>query len=370
MRHLRSRVTRRLRRARGAARARGQSLRGFQPRSCLGGPSHEIARALVPAVDGHAHLGRWLTGGKRWLVPDVKRFLDQLDEVGVTTVVNLDGLWGAELEENLRRYDAAHPSRFVTFCQLDWSQATTPGFSSRLIRGLERSAASGAAGVKVWKDLGLTVRDDRDRLLLPDDPRLDDVWAAAGELDLPVLIHTADPVAFFQPVDRHNERLEELLAHPEWSLAHQRYPRFQRLIDALEAVVAAHPGTTFVGAHVGGWAENLEWVDKMLSAHPNFAVDIAGRIAELGRQPRAATALIRAHPDQILFGADAMPPSTETYRIYFRVLETGDEHFDYSTEPVPPQGRWRVSGLELPADVLGAVYGGNARRLIPRLRLR
>jgi len=338
-------------------------LREYRPRSRLRLPEHRVPRARFPAVDAHNHLGRWLTSG--WAAPDVGALLSVMDACNVEAVVNLDGRGGDELEANLDRYDRAHPGRFATLCHLDWGEAASPGFGERLVGSLERSAAAGAKGLKVWKDLGLHVRDDRGERLLPDDEGLSDVWDAAGELGLPVLIHTADPVAFFDPVDRFNERLEELLAHPDWSFADPGFPRFERLIDSLEAVVASHPRTAFVGAHVGCYAEDLAWVGRMLHAYPNFHVDIAARVAELGRQPRAARELMLANPDRILFGIDDFPPSAEAYAIHFRFLETADEHFPYSPGEVPPQGRWAVSGLDLPEDVLRKVYAENARRLFP-----
>jgi predicted TIM-barrel fold metal-dependent hydrolase len=286
---------------------------------------------------------------------------------GVEAIVNLDGMWGDELESNLDRYDRAHPGRFATFCHLDWPTLSEPGWPDRLAEGLRASASAGAKGLKVWKDLGLALRDERDRLLLPDDERLGDVWDTAAEAELPIVIHVADPVAFFTPADARNERLEELLVHPEWSFADPRFPRFEVLIEALEAVVASHPATTFIGAHVGCFAEDLAWVGRMLSTYPNFHVDIAARVAELGRQPRAATRLLTAHPDRVLFGIDLFPPDPQEYRIHFRFLETDDECFDYSTQEMPPEGRWAIAGLGLPDGVLRRVYGGNARRLIPGL---
>jgi predicted TIM-barrel fold metal-dependent hydrolase len=334
----------------------------------LRAPAHPVDRARVPAIDAHNHLGRWLSDAGRWVVPDVDDLLRMLGEVNVAAVVNLDGRWGDELEANLDRYDRAHPGRFATFCQLDWREIGRPGFDRRLLVSLERSAAAGAKGLKVWKDLGLHVRDDRGELVLPDDPRLDDVWEAAGEARLPVAIHTADPIAFFEPLDPTNERLEELLENPDWSFADaERFPRFDRLLDALEEVVASHPRTVFVGVHAGNCAEDLERVDGMLRRYPNYHIDIAARIAELGRQPRAAAALVRRHADRVLFGTDAYPPDRSVYRIHFRFLETEDEHFAYAPEEIPPQGRWTISGLGLSDDVLESVYAANARRLIPGL---
>ena len=328
----------------------------------------DVRSARVPAVDVHNHLGRWLTGGTRWMAPDVGRLTASMDELGVEAVVNLDGRWGRELQANLERYDQARPGRFATFCQLDWSLLSEPGGPDRLLTLLRRSAEAGACGVKVWKDLGMSVRDATGTLVPVDDPRLSDVWDAAGELGLPVLVHVADPIAFWQPVDRHNERWEELVLHPDWHHGSRAVPSHGELVGSLGRLVAAHRGTTFIAAHLASCAEDLGRVDGLLAEHPNLLVDLSARAAELGRQPRAARALVTGHADRVLWGTDSFPFDAGEYRTWFRLLETADEHFPYATAPVPPQGRWAVSGLDLPDDVLARVYAGNARRVIPALR--
>jgi predicted TIM-barrel fold metal-dependent hydrolase len=282
--------------------------------------------------------------------------------------VNLDGRWGDELEANLDRYDRAHPGRFATFCHVDWQAAIASGDVGGFgAASLRESVGAGARGVKVWKDLGLHLRDERGESILPDDARLGPIWETAGELGVPIFIHTADPVAFFDPVDERNERYEQLHQHPEWSFADPSFPRFERLIEALEALVAAHPATTFVGLHVGCYPEDLAWVGRMLATYPNLHVDIAARVAELGRQPRAARELFMAHPDRVLFGIDEFPPDPMNYAIYFRFLETADEWFAHSTDEIPEMGRWGIAGVDLPDEVLRKVYADNALRVVPGL---
>jgi predicted TIM-barrel fold metal-dependent hydrolase len=340
-------------------------LREYRPQSRLEVAEHRVERARIPAVDAHNHLGRWLSDDGDWVVPDVEAMIGQLDGLNVEAVINLDGRWGRELEANLDRYDQAYPGKFATFCHVDWREVKSPGFPDRLVSSLEDSASAGARGLKVWKDLGLRVRDHDGSLILPDDDHLAPLWDAAGRLGLPVLIHTADPVAFFYPLDHRNERLEELLEHPDWSFYGPEFPTFGRLMEALECIVANHPETTFIGAHVGCYAESLQWVGRMLDAYPNFHVDISARIAELGRQPRATRDLMLRHSDRVLFGTDVFPPDPEHVRVYFRFLETPDEYFPYSPGEVGHQGRWNIYGLGLPDDVLRKIYRDNARRLIP-----
>lgn len=337
----------------------------FRPQAMVRLPVHEVQRAAHPVVDVHNHLGRWHSNGApAWSVADVEQLLAVMDDCNLATIVNLDGGWAHELELNLDRYDRAHPGRFATFARLDWALCQQPGWPERMVASIEDSARRGAVGVKVWKDVGLHVRDEFGELLLVSDPRLSDVWAAAAANRLPVLIHTADPAAFFEPLDERNERLEELAAHPDWYFGGDGFPPLQVLLDALEQMVVAHPDLTIIGAHVGCYAEDLGWIGRMMAEYPNFHVDIAARIAELGRQPRAAKKLAETHPDRVLFGTDAFPPDPDVYRRYFRFLETDDEHFPYSAVDPPGTGRWAISALDLHGDTLAAVYGGNAARLI------
>ncbi|QIM23116.1 amidohydrolase family protein [Phycicoccus sp. HDW14] len=336
----------------------------FAPRSLLSLPEHHVPAAAVPAVDVHNHLGRWLTRDGGWMAPDVGALVADLDACNIATVVNLDGRWGAELEANLERYDRVHPDRFATFCHVDWELLRHRDADERLARSLRESVAAGARGLKVWKDLGLQVTDATGHRVLPDDPRLDPLWAAAGELGVPVLVHVADPLAFFLPMDRHNERLEELRRHPGSSWAALGPSWRERLLDSLEAVVERHGGTQWVAAHVAACTEDLGRVSEMLGRHPNLVVDIAARVAELGRQPRAAARLVAQHPDQVLFGTDVFPFRREEVEIYFRLAETDDEYFPYSAGEVPHAGRWQISGLDLEPDLLTRFYSANARRVL------
>jgi predicted TIM-barrel fold metal-dependent hydrolase len=345
-------------------RLRALPLSEYVPTPQVVLPRTVLERPSVPAIDVHNHLGRWLSPD--WMTPDVTALLQLMDAGGVSHVVNLDGRWGDELSANVARYDTPHPLRFTTFCHVQWARLAEPGAPADLVTQLEDSHRRGAIGVKVWKDLGLNYRDERGELVLPGDERVVTVLRRAGELGMPVLIHTADPVAFFEPLDEHNERLDELSRVPEWWFGDRsRYPTFDALLASLEELLANAPDTTFIGAHVGCYAENLTRVSQMLDRYPNFNVDLGGRIAELGRQPRAFARLVSDHPDQVLFGTDAFPLTAEALQTAYRFLETDDEHFDYAPGvEIPPQGRWAISGAALPPDHLAKVYRDNATRVL------
>ena len=322
------------------------------------------ARPPFPMIDAHNHLGRWLTG--TWSVPDVDELVALMDELGIESIVNLDGMWGDELDANLDRYDRVHPGRFATFAQWDRTLFGRDGWSELGVL-IADAFRRGARGLKVWKDLGLHLRDGSGALVMPDDERLDPVWDAVAVAGVPVTIHVADPVAFFEPLDERNERWEELLENPDWWFGdRERFPAFDRILEALEALVARRADVTWIGAHVLCAAEDLGWVDRMLATYPNVLADVAARIAELGRVPRATRDLLERHPDRFLFGTDAFPPDPATYAAHRRLFETADEAFPYDADPEEPpsQGRWTISGLSLPDEALRGLYGENARRVI------
>lgn len=341
------------------------SLRDFRPRPALVVPQTPVSRPCRPVIDAHNHLGEEFGGG--WDRRPVSELLDVLDAAGVRMLVDLDGGWGEDLlQRHLDHFKNAAPERFRIFGGVDWSAWPEHGdrFGEWAAARLRAQAARGAEGLKIWKALGLHVRDQHGARVPVDDPRLDPVWAAAGALNLPVVIHIADPVAFFDPLDGANERWEELHAYPEWHFPSPPFPPFMTLLDALAAVVARHPQTVFVGAHVGCYAENLGWVSALMDRCPNFHVDLGARLGEIGRQPNAARRFFLAHPDRILFGTDCAP-QVDVYRHYYRFLETDDDHFNYDISDPPGQGRWRISGINLPREVLEQVYFRNAERVMP-----
>ena len=191
---------------------------------------------------------------------------------------------------------------------------------------------------------------------------MDPLWDKAAELHLPILIHVADPVAFFDPVDEKNERWEELQGNPDWAFTSPPFPPFLSILEDLADLVENHPHNTFIGAHVGCYSENLAWVSALMQRCPNFNVDISARISELGRQPYTSRQFFLNNSDQILFGSDT-GPDPQSWRILYRFLETQDEYFEYGTGPIPGQGRWNIYGIHLPEEVLAKVYYQNALRV-------
>lgn len=339
-------------------------LSDFKPVPKLVTKVTQVARPRFPVIDAHNHLS--LPGFGGWDKRPVSELLDILDQANVTCYVDLDGGWGEDiLESHLDHFKAAAPERFRVFGGVDWDKWPELGnkFPDWAADRLRQQAARGAQGLKIWKMLGLTVKDQDGNLVPVDDPRLDVIWQTAGELNLPITIHIADPVAFFDPVNNYNERIEELADHADWQFPSPPFPSFLNVVNGLAAAVERNPNTNWVGAHVGCYAEDLGWVSALLDRCPNFYVDISERIGELGRQPYSARRFFLKYADRILFGTDRQP-GEYIYPTYYRFLETDDENFPYGIEDVPRQGRWRIYGLYLPDDVLEKVYYKNAERVM------
>ncbi len=338
-------------------------LKDWQPKSMMVTKTSIREKPMYPVIDVHNHLG----GGKATLTPErVKRYLTEMDEAGVRTVVNLDGGWGDRLKETLAALDEAHPGRFLTYALVNFQGIDDAGWGEREAKRLEEGFKLGAKGLKFHKSFGLSYRFKDGTLVKVDDPKLDPIWAMCAKHGRPVVIHIADPAAFFTPLDRFNERWHELNKNPGWLFFGDKFPKREDLLDQLHRVIAKHPKTTFVNTHFGNNAEDLAAVADKLDKYPNMYVDIDARISELGRQPYATRRFFLKYQDRIMFGTDTTP-RRDAFRIYYRFLETDDEYFDCSASH-HLQGFWNIYGIHLPPEVLEKVYRGNAERVLYGLK--
>jgi predicted TIM-barrel fold metal-dependent hydrolase len=365
----------------GAAFARAEkppvAITDYHPKSMLHVRETIVPRSRYPVIDIHTHL-TWVDTLVK--VPKIvnnaspEEILPVMDRKNIRTMVNLTGGCGPALDEVIQYWHTPNPRRFLVFTQPWFGRIRESGYSKMQADEIERARKVGARGIKVLKTLGLGLRENvtTGKLIKVDDPRFDTMWEAAAANKMPVAIHTSDPEAFFLPIDRFNERYEELVAHPDWSFYDKDFPSDRELQEARLRVIQRHPRTQFIVLHVGD-SENLAYVSQAMDRYPNMSVEFGARIGELGRQPRATRKFFDKYQDRILFGTDAVPKGVETpqqifgeylYEIYYRFLETEDEYFNYAPARTPPQGRWRIYGLGLPDAILRKIYYDNAARLL------
>jgi uncharacterized protein len=341
----------------GAAEAQDLGIRQYKPKSTLVVPEHPVPRAKYPVIDIHSHHGRLTREG--WA-----QVVKEMDEQHLQVLVNLSGGTGARLVETLKLVAASPaPDRMVLFANLDFSDLNQPGYGARAAARLEADLKAGARGLKIFKNLGLSLKRAGGARVPVDDPELDAVWQTCARYGVPVLIHTAEPAPFFDPVTETNERWLELQVHPERRRPAGEFPPFETLMAERNRLFARHAKTTFIAAHFAYHANDLARLGRLLDEHPNVVTETGAILAELGRQPRGARAFFIKYQDRILFGKDSYVPAEYPY--FWRTFETADEYFDYYRDY---HAFWKLYGLDLPDVVLQKLYYGNALRLVPGLR--
>lgn len=350
------------------------SLRDYFPTPSLKVPQTLLKQARHPVIDVHSHFGFKLRNDPEALL----KYAKVMQRHRVVYSISFDAPLGNE-DDHLKFLSPVE-DQVGFFVHLDFVQSdqrddprthavNRPGFVRNCVEQLKRAQAKGALGLKLFKSFGLTIKNAEGKLIRIDDPQFDPIWRTCGELKLPVIMHTADPVAFFQPIDANNERWEELSRHPDWSFHGPEFPAREALLAARNRIIARHPDTQFIGAHVANQAEDLATVAQWLEQYPNLSIEIASRINELGRQPFTAREFLIKYQDRVMFGTDGPWPELRlTY--YWRFLETHDEYFPYSEKQPLPQGMWRIYGVKLPDEVLKKIYHENALRLMPTLKER
>ena len=344
-------------------------LTDFAPRTTLKLKNKTLLRAKYPVIDMHFHFNSdYITDeDRKVLQPDT--LIKIMDSLNIKIIVGNDG---GDIEELLKKYHDRYPDRFLNFTTLMIHSWPYPDdFLASRPAKLEELVKKGLSGIGEFpKEIGLKIKDMSGKLINVDDPRLDPLWDKAGELGIPIVWHVADPIAFFQPVNRFNERFIELSKYPEWTYADPKFPSRESLFQHRENVLKKHPNTIFIGAHFGWNVYDLDSLGYLLDTYPNFYVEFGSVISELGRQPYTARKFFIKYQDKIVFGTDggAMFIKGWTiekyYQAYFEFLETENEYFDYPLKGAINQGNWEVYGINLPDTVLQKIYYKNAEKIL------
>lgn len=339
----------------GTSQAQTIDFEQYNPPSTLKVPQHPVTAARYPFIDIHNHQNSMDEKALQGLVAD-------MDKMNMRVMVNLSGRNGERLAQMTASIHEHYPDRFVVFANIDFTGIGNPGWTEKAVAQLEADEKSGAAGLKIFKNLGFSVQDVNGQRVRVDDERLAPIWEACGRLKLPVLIHTADPAPFWEPMDNNNERLLELKTRPGRKRSDTDPAPWQTLINEQHNIFRKHSNTTFIAAHFGWYANDLQHLDSLLTALPNVVVEFGAIIAELGRQPQQARSFFQKYQDRILFGKDSWVP--DEYPTYFRTLETNDEYFPYHKKY---HAFWAMYGMGLSDEILRKVYYRNALRIVPKI---
>ena len=339
----------------GISQAQELSFEEYNPASTLVIPGNRVIRAKFPVVDVHSH---------HYNMPeqDLSVVVRAMDTLNLAVLVNLSGGSGEKIKGAMANIQKNYPNRFLLFANVDFSGVGDPGWGARAASQLKEDHANGAVGLKIFKSLGLRYSDTEGNRIAVDDPRLDPVWEMCATLGIPVLIHSADPKSFWDPMDSRNERWLELKTRPRRKRSDSDPAPWEQIIAEQHNLFRKHPKTTFINAHMGWYANNLDRLSELMEEFPNMYVGIGAIIAELGRQPRQAKAFFTTYQDRILFGKDSWQPTE--FPTYFRVLETADEYCPYHKKY---HAFWAMYGLDLPDSILKKVYYQNALKILPSL---
>lgn len=334
-----------------ALAAQTMSVEEFEPKNTLVVPQHHVTRAKFPFIDIHMHQ-----------TTNLDQLVREMDKLNMKVMVSsfVRGGHGEKVKVAAEAMNKQYPSRFALFGNIDYTNLDDPDYAARAAAQVERDFKNGSRGLKVWKDLGLMLKDKNGKRVPVDDPRFDQVFEVCAKYKAPVLIHTGDPKQFWEPMDKNNERWLDLKLHPNRGKVPEA--SWEQVMEEQHRLFAKHPHTIFIAAHMGWLGYDLGQLGALLDKLPNVYVDLAATVVELGRQPRSAHAFFTKYRDRVLFGKDTWRP--EEYGTYFRVLETADEYFDHERKY---QGMWKIYGMELSDDVLKKLYYKNALRIVPGL---
>ena len=338
----------------------------YSPISTLVVPQNPKTRSKFPFIDVHSH---------HWNMPimNLDNLVEEMDSLNMKYQINLSGsglavfsgkqdLMDLNLSKSINNVKKNYPERFGVFVNLDLSKIGRKDFKLNTEKYLLNASNIGATGLKIYKNLGLNLKDGKGKRVKVDDDRLQFIWEKCAELNLPVLIHSGEPIAFFQNIDKNNERWLHAKQRPSSFRPSDKYPPFETVMNEQYNMFKNNPKTIFINAHMGWYGNNLSKLDQQLTNLPNVYVEFGAVINELGRQPVSARKFFIKHQDRILFGKDNY--NKEEYYLYFQVLETSDEYIEYFRKR---HGLWKLYGLNLPDSVLKKVYHQNALKIFPSI---
>ena len=338
----------------------------YSPISTLIVPSNPKTKSKFPFIDVHSH---------HWNMPimNLENLTQEMDSLNMVFQINLSGsglavfsgnqeLMNLNLSKSINNIKENFPERFGVFVNVDLSKIGRKNFREDTEKNLEKAAKLGAIGLKIYKNLGLNLKDGKGNRVKVDDDRLQFIWEKCAQLGFPVLIHSGEPIAFFDDIDKFNERWLHARQRPSSFRPSVKYPSFNEVMSEQYNMFKKNPNTIFINAHLGWYGNNLEKLDSQLNDLPNVYTEFGAVINELGRQPVSARKFFVKHQDKILFGKDNY--NKEEYYLYFQVLETNDEYIEYFRKR---HGLWRLYGLNLPDSILKKVYHENALKIFPSI---
>jgi len=322
----------------------------------------------IRKIDVHSHL-----------FEDAPVFHDLFRRLNLRTVnVCVPGGDGhlATMDRVARHLYRIEPTLYPFTTTFDITGHAAPDYAARVIAWLDAAFAGGAVAVKIWKEVGLGIRDASGRFVLPDDPRFDPIYAHLARRGKPLHAHLAEPIDAWLPLDPASPHHGYYSTNPQWHLhGKPEYPSHAAIIAARDNILRKHPTLVVLAAHLGSLEHDLDGIARRLEEFPNLHIEVAARTRNLTRHPpERVRALFARFPDRILYGLDSgwkphlreQPPTDRQRQAHATQLEVryrADFAYYAGTGAILHSGR-QTEALGLPRETLERFYHSNAERLL------
>lgn len=332
--------------------------------SCTGKYYSEKDFVSVPKIDSHIHINS-----------DDGVFEEQAaadNYILVTLNVDHSDSAGIRMQYNFAVNSAKeHPGKvfYAPAFLFDTAGWGTDAWSDKIISQLEKDI-NGAVAVKIWKNIGMTVRDRNGRFIMADDPGLDRIFEFIKSKNLPVAAHLGEPRNCWLPLNEMTVSSDSgyFASNPQYHMfLHPEYPSYVDQVSARDNLVLKNPGLNFICCHLGSLEWNVDSIADRLDRFPNMVVDMSARICHLQYQSSIDREKVRnfiiRYQDRLLYGTDAGYNGKNPVEFSRQMHKTWLADWKYFTtgkEMTATQFNGKFRGLKLPREIVDKIYYINA----------
>ncbi|SDF04639.1 Amidohydrolase [Pricia antarctica] len=238
---------------------------------------------------------------------------------------------------------------------------------------IQKSLDMGAVGVKVWKNIGMSLTDENARYVMLDHPSFEPIFNYLEDNDVVLLGHNGEPKNCWLPIDEMTVESDRkyFSAHPEYYMnLHPEIPDYKAQLEARNNVLKRHPKLRFVGLHLASLEYDVKEVAAWLDSFPLTMVDLAERIVHI--QHQAVTNWQKVHDffmqyqNRIIYGTDLITDdATRNHELeaYLDKRYKMDWDFFANEQSITvPEIKGTFKGLGLPPTILQKIFHANAKR--------
>lgn len=205
-----------------------------------------------------------------------------------------------------------YPQMFNFLGTFDATTFASGTFAEDAIEQIKKCLAAGAKGIKIWKNIGMSLKkDETGQYIMVDDPVFDPIFAYLEKEKIPLLAHLGEPRNCWLPLEQITipSTHQYYSNNPNFHMhLHSEAPSYEQQIMARDYILERYPELIFIGAHLGSMEWSLEEVAKRMDRFPNFYVDLSGRIVYIFEQAIQDRNMVidffEKYQNKILYGSD------------------------------------------------------------------